>query len=439
MSSILFGDSARNGRRRIFAGWWVVLASMIGVSMGPGPFAFASLGLFILPLSAEFGWSRAEISFCLTLFIIVTAACMPLAGRLVDKVGSRHFIVFSMGAMAVCLASIPAFVSELWHLALVFVLIGSVAVGTNTVSYMPVISVWFFRHRGLAIGIAISGIGLGYAYVPLLLQFLIDSYGWRSGYYALCAMIVLIGIPLVLKFLRDSPAELGVKPDGIADGTPPLAARKDVGYTIAEIVRHREFIILSLVFIVLSFVLNGMLAHMVPMLVDRGMDTGTAAAVAATEGITVFFSRIFIGYLIDRFFAPRIAMIFFSLSAIGMALFAFGAVHAGAFAAAVLLGLSLGAEVDLLAYLAGRYFGLRSFGTVYGLLFSAILLGTAAGPLAFGVGFDLTGSYESIIAICVLVNIAAVILTGFLGRYPDWESAEASEDDTVGETVAETR
>ncbi len=424
------GNNGHGKRRGIFFGWWVVAATMLCMSTGPGPFAFASLGLFILPLSAEFGWDRAEISFCLTLLIVATAISLPIIGRLVDRIGCRPILIFSMVAMTACLAAIPTFVTELWQLALVFLLIGTIAAGTNTVPYMPMISAWFDKYRGLAIGLSIAGIGLGYAYVPILLQYMIDSRGWRSGYYALSAIVIFIALPLVLIFLKESPAVMGLKPDGATEGPQPKATRKDVGYTTAEILRHREFWLLVLIFVVLSFVLNGMLAHLVPMLSDRGMTTSMAAAVAATEGITVFFSRIFIGYLVDHFFAPRIAMVFFSLSALGMLIFAFGAVDAVAFVAAILVGLGLGAEVALLAYLAGRYFGLRSFGTTYGLLFAAILTGTALGPLVFGIGFETTGSYVGIISICVVLNVVAVIVTVFLGRYPDWEKL-ADEDSAI--------
>ena len=219
---------------------------------------------------------------------------------------------------------------------------------------------------------------------------------------------------------------MGLKPDGQTTGKAPEATRKDVGLDVKEISRHREFWILVLIFVILSFALNGMLSHLVPMLSDRGMDTGSAAAVAATVGITVFVSRIVIGYLIDHFFAPYVAMLSFSLSALGIAVFALGAVDAMAFFGAVCVGLSLGAEGDLLAYLVGRYFGLKSFGAAFGFLFSATLVGTAMGPLAFGIGFDTTGSYIGILTICVGLNILAVILTGFLGRYPDWEKSAKS-------------
>lgn len=409
----------------IFFGWWVVGATAVCMSTGTGPFAFAALGLFVLPFTEEFGWNRAEISFCLTLLIGTTAVILPFIGRLVDRFGSRVVMIPSMVSLALCLAAIPLFVSELWHLIVVFLLIGTIGAGTNSVPYMPIVSAWFLRKRGLAIGIAISGIGLGYTYVPLLVQFFIDNYGWRSGWYALSAVILFIAIPVAAIFLKESPASMGLQPDGITTNVAaPRATRKDVGLTTREVLRHREFWILCGIFIVLSFVLNGMLSALVPMLIDRGMDTTTAAAVAATTGLTVFVSRIVIGFLIDHFFAPYVAMFFFTLSAIGIGIFALGAINVTAFLAAILVGLSLGAEVDLLAYLTGRYFGLRSFGATYGLLFAAILTGTALGPLAFGIGFESTGSYTLILIISVGINILAIALTAMLGQYPDWEKVE---------------
>jgi len=415
-------ETATGKRSRFFFGWWIVGACTIFISTGTGPFAFASLGLFVLPFSAEFGWNRAEISSCLTLLIGATAASLPFIGRMVDRFGARTVLVPSLIVMALCLAAIPLFVSELWHLMLIFLIIGTLGAGTNSVPYMPVLSAWFLNRRGLAIGLAISGIGLGYAYVPLLTQYLIDHHGWRSGYYVLSAIVFFIALPLAGIFLRESPASMGLQPDG-ATGTKeaPRATRKDVGFTTREVLRHREFWMLSGIFVVLSFVLNGMLSAIVPMLVDRGMETSTAAAVAATEGLTVFVSRIVIGYLIDRIFAPYVAIAFFTLSALGIGIFALGAVDTVAFLAAIMVGLSLGAEIDLLAYLAGRYFGLRTFGTTYGLLFAAILTGTALGPLAFGIGYETTGSYVDILNICVGINILAIGMTALLGPYPDWE------------------
>ncbi len=415
------GSGARKG---IFFGWWVVGAAMICISTGTGPFAFASLGLFMLPLSNEFGWDRAEISFCTTVLVASTALSLPIIGRLVDHFGSRRILMPSLIIMAICLAGIPLWVHELWQLIVMFLLIGTLAAGTNSVPYMPVLSAWFYRHRGLAIGLAISGIGLGYFYVPLLLQYLISGFGWRAGYFALAAIVLLIALPVAFFLFKESPASMGLKPDGMEEGETPRATKREVGYSAVGILKHREFWMLTMVFVTLSFVLNGMLAHLVPLLSDRGMSMSQAAAVAALEGLVVMISRPLIGFLVDRFFAPHVAVVCFSLSAIGTAMFAFGAVNATAIVAIVLIGLSLGAEVDLLAYLTGRYFGLRAFGTAYGLLFAAILTGTALGPWVFGIGFEATGSYVDILNICVGINVIAVILTALLGPYPDWERSD---------------
>ncbi len=408
----------------IFFGWYVVGASMVCMSTGPGPFAFAALGIFMLPFTQEFGWDRAEISFCSFVLVASTAITIPFIGRIVDRLGARFVLMPSLVFMAVCLAAIPLWVSELWHLMLIFLFIGTLAAGTNSVPYMPVLSAWFYKKRGLAIGLTLSGVGFGYFYMPLIVQYLIDNSGWRSGYFALSSIVVFIALPLAFIFVRESPAEMGLKPDGIEQGEPPKATKRDVGYTSSEVLRRREFWMLSLVFVTLTFVLNGMLAHLVPMLSDRGMDTSHAAWIAALEGLVLMISRPLIGVLLDRFFAPYVAIVCFSLSALGTALFALGAVDATAVAAVVLIGISLGAENDLLAYLAARYFGLRAFGSAYGLLFAAFLVGTALGPWVFGIAYERTGSYVGILTIGVALNIVAVLLTALLGPFPDWEKAE---------------
>jgi MFS family permease len=153
------------------------------------------------------------------------------------------------------------------------------------------------------------------------------------------------------------------------------------------------------------------------MLLDRGMDSTNAALAASTVGITIIISRIGIGFLLDKFFAPRVGMVCFILSAIGMALLALGAVGPTAFLAAILIGFSIGAELDLLAYLVTRYFGLNSFGMVYGVLFAAFLGGVSTGPLAFGKLFDFYGSYVIILSTCFLMMVLTAVSMMFLPKY----------------------
>lgn len=404
---------------KLFYGWWIVAAAMVGLSAAPSQFAFASLGLFIVPLGDEFGWNRAQISLALTCFTVSLAICLPLAGRLVDRFGSRRILVPSIVVCGACLAAIPLAVSKLWHLLFVFAVIGSLGAGANNLPYMRTIAAWFSRRRGLAIGLAMAGAGFSFAYVPPLVQSIIDSFGWRSAYLTLAIITICVAAPLVGLVFRDRPAEMGLVADG-ADEYRDAGSTDDAsGFGVAESLRNPIFWMLWAVFCLLSFSLYGLLPHLVPMLTDQGMSAAQAALAASTVGITVIIARVAIGYLIDHFFAPRVALLFFLASAAGIGLLAVNPTGGTAFLAAVLVGLSIGAEIDLLAYLTTRYFGLLNFGAVYGLMFAALLVGTSAGPVSFGIGYELTGSYASILVACAGMNTAACIIVALLPRYPE--------------------
>lgn len=394
----------------MFYGWWIVLASSAGLSANPGQFAYGALGIFMIPLSNEFGWDRAHISLTLTIFTAALAVSLPIVGRLVDRHGSREVLLPSLVVFGLLLGVIPLAVSKLWHLWLIFLLIGSIGAGANALPYLRIIGAWFNRRRGLAYGLAMAGGGLGYTYVPPMLQYLNDHYGWRTGYYALSAIVIFVAIPLVWAVLRNEPRQVGMYADGDSVEPGP-AATGPPDFALGDLLRSSTFWLLFTVFLVISLCMYGLLLHLVPMLIDRGMSSEGAALAASTLGGTIVVSRAFIGYLVDRFFAPRVAMVSIILSGAGLAMLAGGAVNGAAYFAAALAGLSIGAEIDLLAYLATRYFGLGSFGLTYGLLFTGFLLGTAVGPVAYGKTFDVAGSYAPVLAVCsVLMFVTAAVL-----------------------------
>lgn len=403
----------------VFYGWYVVAISAFGISSGTAPFLFASLGLFFIPFHTEFGWNRAEISALIPVLVLSVMITQPFAGRIIDRIGARKILIPSTIAFGVLLAAIPAFVNEIWHLGLIFFLIGTLGVAANTLPYLRVISHWFNKKRGLAIGISVSGIGLGYAYVPLLVQTIINEHGWRAAYYALSLIVLLVSIPLIYLFLKETPDILGLMADGEELSETSEKPQNSMGLTSSETIRKREFWLLFFIFLFISFNLHGLLLHLHPMMTDKGFDSLTAAKIVSCLGLTVLVSRIFVGYLLDIYFAPRVALLFFALSTIGFAIFSISSVLPSMFFAAFLAGLSLGAEIDILAYLIGKYFGLRSFGEIYGLLFVGILIGSALGPYAFGFGFERTGSYSSILIIVIITNLAAIFLTKKLSPYPE--------------------
>ncbi len=395
-----------------YPGWPVVAASVIGLSAGPGQFVFGSLGLFILPFAAEFGWDRAATSLALTWFTLALAAATPLIGFTVDGQGVRRVLLPSIVIVGAGLLAMPH-TRELWHLYLIFGLLGALGAGANGLPYMRAIATWFDRRRGLAIGLAMCGGGLGYAYVPPIVQYLIDTRGWRSGYQGLSALTLAVTLPLAVLFVRENPAAVTERGERRAVGAPESAAS-----VIHGILATRVFWMLLLVFSASAFSLYGLLPHFIPMLVDRGYQPGAAALASSSIGVTIIVARVFFGYLLDRIFAPRLAAVSFLLSAAGFALLAFGDSTPLMFGAAVPLGLSIGAEIDLLAFLSSRYFGLSRFGTAYGALFSAFMVGTSLGPVSYGLVHGRTGSYLGILYGASALLLLAGLTAWFLPRYP---------------------
>lgn len=403
----------------IYYGWWVLLTCVVGLSVGPAQFAFGSLGLFMLPMQEEFSWGRADISLSLTIFTTCLIFAMPVAGNLVDKYGSKIIILPALLVLGLSLASIPVFVENLWQLYLIFFVIGTLGAASNSMAFMLTISNWFDRKRGLAIGLAMAGSGLGYTYVPPLVEFVNSEYGWRYGYYVLAAIVLFIAIPLIAVLYRNKPSDLGLQVDGNAETESQNSEIDKVGDNRREAIRRPYFWQMFAIFTLLSFCLYGMMPHFVPMLEDRGIESNIAARAYAFLGITIMFARVIIGYLLDKFFAPYVACAAFMTSAFGVGILATGSSLNQAYVAAILIGFSIGAEVDLLAYIVSRYFGLKHFGEIFGLLFATMMIGVSLGPYTFGLCFDTLGNYKLILMLSCGMVIIASILTALLPAYPD--------------------
>jgi MFS family permease len=405
---------------KIFYGWKIVATSILCYSAAPGQFATGILGLFVIPLQLEFGWSRAEIFLSITFLNLTQAIFTPFVGSLVDKHGSRKVMMPSILLFGIALAAIPLFVSDVAHLYLFYTVIGILSGGAAAVPYLRVAGAWFVKRRGLAFGLIMSGGGLGYAYSPPLVQYMIDNFGWHSGFYILAAILLLLVLPMIHFVVYNKPQDLGLLPDGEtapADNKVDAPVDEEDKVSLKELLATPLFYQLFITFILLTFCLYGLMTNLVPMLRDRGMDTSTAAFVAATVGITIIISRIVIGYLLDKFFAPRVAMICLLLSAAGTGFLAFGAAGPAAFLAAIFFGFSVGAELDLLAYLITRYFGVASFGLVYGILFAAFLAGASLGPVVFASLFGYFGSYVNILGISTCILIATSLSMFFFPKY----------------------
>jgi MFS family permease len=366
------------------AHWPIVLGSFLGVTFGLASLFGYTVGIFMKPLQAEFGWSRSQISIGLLFSTLTFAITAPLVGFIADRVNLRKIVIFSTLALALGFVALASLWNALWLFMLLMAGKAFLSAGTSPVVYTRVINQWFNESRGLALGLALAGNGVAAAFLPRILAPYVAEHGWRAGYLVL-ATVVLISAPLICLLVRDrrfvstAPASSDPAPGG--------------GLAAPEAVRSRTFWLLIATLLMPAIGLGGIAIHLVPMLTDAGSSPARAGAIAGILGLAVIIGRILTGFLLDRWFAPRVAAMVFAVSAsgcLGLAGFESGFAPYGIF----LVGIAIGAEVDIIGYLIARYFGMRSYGVLYGLMYTTFMLGTSLSQLIASMLFDSTGSYR---------------------------------------------
>lgn len=375
--------------------------------VGQGAINIFAAGVFIGPVTMELGIGRGTMSSAIGLSSIMTALTVPLLGRYMDRAGVRAPLLISIVAFALATASLSQLQAAL--LFPLFAISGICGAAQTATPYSKVVVGWFDKERGLALGIMLVGVGLGGVLAPQLAGFLVREFGWRMGYAGLGVAILLIAFVPTAIFIRERPRVDG----GRRVELPGLELREAVGGT-----PHFGFMMVA--FFLASVGLNGTIIHVVPMLTDRGMAPAAAIAILSISGIAGILSRIVCGYLMDKFHAPYVGVGFFLLPILGIALFASEWGGMAPFIAMACIGAGLGAEIDLMSFLIGRYFGLRAFGALHGLIFSAFLFGQAGGASVLGWSQQLLGSYLPGLMALEIFFVIACLLLAALGpyRYP---------------------
>jgi len=413
----------------IFYGWWNVAASFVGLSLSYAMFTVFAFGTFVGPLQAEFGWMRGPMSFALTIANISVVIASPLLGALIDRVGARRVMVVSIVLLGLCVASMSRLTGDIRHYYLMHALIPLLGAGTLPLAYSRIIVAWFEKRRGLALGIALSGFGVGAAMVPALAQWMIGQFGWREAYLLFGGLILLISLPLAAFVLREKPAQMGLLPDGVARPedfeTPAGAVPKWAGFTLAESARTRPFWFMVVSIVLIGVGITSILAHLVPMLIGRGVPPAQAAFAMSLLGLGLIFGRILSGWLMDRFFAPYVAAGFQLGMIVGLVILALDFSGPLAFLAGISVGLATGSEISEISYLVSRYFGLKAFGLINGIMFAAFQLGSGAGAYAMGLYYDYAGDYLGALWMVTGLVVISTVLIVLLGPYPAVEPDRA--------------
>lgn len=362
-----------------YPGWRVALASAAGVFVSFASLLVYTFGIFLKPLAQEFSWSREAVSAAFGVAAMTVAVASPALGYLFDRVEPRRIIVPSLVVFGGAFASLSLLTPRLWHLYAIFFALGVVGNGTAQMAYSRAVSSWFTARRGAALAIVMAGGAIGSMVLPPIAEILVRTVGWRAACVLLGVMVLALGLPVVAAFVRQRPLAASNAFDGVG--------------TVRDGLTSRVFWILVVVLFFSSVAQNGALTHMAALLTDRGVSPAAAALSVSAMGAASLAGRLITGWLLDRLFAARVSFVMLSLAALGTLLLASAESTATGIAAASLIGVGMGAEADVTPYMLSRYFGLRSFSTLYGFTYTAYALAGALGPVLMGRAFDVTGSY----------------------------------------------
>ncbi|MEE4454193.1 MFS transporter [Novosphingobium resinovorum] len=412
-------------------------AVMAGLATGTTAISTFAVSIFQAPITREFGWSQTEYSTVLTIATFVLVIVGPLAGRFFDRYGVRNFTLGSTVLVALGLMSLRWLTGSLLHFYLVFCLMQGLGIGTSSIPYARVVARWFREKRGQAFGTALAGVGIGGAVVSSMTQYFIGHLGWRDAYLALGLFMLCTTLPILFVWLRDRPEDKGLAPDGkplatspAMDGDAPvLEVSAPVGPSAAQSRRQPLFWRMLIAFFVMALGTGGVMLQLFPILRSHGISPEAAASIQGALGLALICGRAFSGYLMDRLFAPHVAAVIILFPLTGTALLAHGAGGWLAVLAAMFMGLSAGAEVDIIAYLITRYFGTRAYSENYGWLYAAWALGAGSAPMVSAMSMDRFGSYAPVLWCYVGLFALSSLLLARLGPYPQLEGEPAADRD----------
>ncbi|MCH8863942.1 MAG: MFS transporter [Chloroflexi bacterium] len=395
---------------KIFYGWVVVLIFLtIGVSLYGIRFTF---GIFFKSIENEFELTRAATSAVISVSMVLSGVSAFIAGWALDKYGPK-IVVLMMGLFTGLSLVLTGFTDSLWQIFITYSLLLAMGLGALFVVPMSVVSRWFDKKRGLALGIASSGVGLGMVIMAPFATYLIANFEWRTAYTVIGIIAWVVVIPLS-RLLKKEPSEIGALPDGVkSKPTVPAEAGNDnqpYFLTLSQALKTRSFRIALIMWPLYSSNVFFMMTHLVPHITDIGFPPATAASILSLLGGATIAGRVLLGNISDRIGRKLTASICALLQAGGLALLVWGQELWMLYLVAFVYGFGFGGMSPVLAALAGDIFGLGSIGAILGMLEISFGFGGALGPFIGGIIYDVSGSYLPAFAASTIVMLTVALL-----------------------------
>jgi MFS family permease len=390
-------------------GGGVVLSSLVGIGLGLSPLPFYTLGLFAPYLAKAFHWNQATIMSGLLVMTVLIVLMGPLIGWLADRYGVRRVTLVSVVLFGVSLLGFALQDGSLSRYYLTWGVMAAVGAGTLPVTWTRAVNGWFDHRKGLALGLALIGTGVAALLLKPYTAWAIDAFGWRWAYVALAALPLLLAWPLALLCFKE-PSPAAANAMGVTMAEP--------GMTLGAALRDWRFWLIGGAFLPIAFAVGGPIPNMELLLSTHGLSRPQIFTLLPLIGFFVIGGRLVGGWLVDRIWAPWVALLLLSAPIIAVVMVIYQPVTpSSALWLIGSLGVAIGMEYDLLAFLAARYFGTRHYGAIYGALYSFFAIGGGTAPSVYGHVYDVSRSFDGILLWGAFGMAGGALALCWLGPY----------------------
>lgn len=398
-------------------GWKILLTTCMGLGFGLSGVPFYAFSFFPPALRQEFpDWTIGQMGLAVSAVTFMQFATGAIAGHFCDRHGVRKLLLPSVVLFALATAAMTLVRGPVYMLWIGYVVMALAGMFTTSVAYSRVVVTWFDRARGLALGITMAGSAIVAMLLPKLLErVMADHGGWRAGYLA-CAALALLPLPLLLMYLRER--ELPASEH----------TRASYGMTVSEAVRTRPFVIMVLSAALYSPGIQSIVTHLKTLVGGMGVPPAAIGETLSWLGLGILLGRFAAGSLLDAFRTrPAVAVFLFLVPAVSFLLFA-GQAGSYAWLAVLLLGMSVGIEGDVFAYMTSRFFGMRCYAELFGWIFGVMCVTGAVGPLFVlwleGLLGETARALHAATLIYIVMFVGSAVLLAFAGRYPVWNAID---------------
>jgi MFS family permease len=404
--------------------WPLVVTAGMGMALAAAMNTL--LGVMIVPIEREFGWTRAEISSGALIVSVMGLLFAAIAGHAIDRLGARRVGIVVVTMMSGAIMLLATTTNNLWHWWLIWGVFAIAGTATATV-WMAPISSNFNKGRGLAIAVTLAGTGLSGALLPVAANYLVDHHGWRAGYLVVGAVFAIITIPLTYFFWRGTEERVSA---GSGDAAKPSSSTEPAelpGMTVREALVSRNFLLILSAQTIGSLASMALVVNLIPMLIDARISAGEAAAMAGAQGVAITIGRFVGGWALDRVSAKwLVAGSTFGSIALPLVLVLAPGWISLAFAVVVFNGLMNSVKYPGMVYLLSRHVGAKSFGALFGVISTVMSIASGVSPVIANHIFDVTRSYDLVLWAVIPPFVIAAVLFTALGQYPTFEKVRQS-------------